>query len=222
MGGYPVTHVVETLPHVRWHRKGRGALNDSFVCGRSPLPVRSSIPHGVVGVHSLPSEDVLWPSRNEPLEPADITALVVSASGNDMSTTKSDENVGAAFNPNAVRCNAQSKRTGRRCRNPARRGYSVCSHHGAGFSLRPGGRPPVHSLSIRREDVVVRAVARRYGRSRMDEYESLVVARAMLELSIEKLDTLIQTEEATFADFRYVLEMSDKVARLALRLARRA
>lgn len=35
------------------------------------------------------------------------------------------------------------KRTGERCRNAVRRGWSVCRHHGAGTTEKPGGRPPV-------------------------------------------------------------------------------
>ena len=37
----------------------------------------------------------------------------------------------------APRCTAKSKRTGKRCRGPAVKGWAVCRFHGAG-----GGHPP--------------------------------------------------------------------------------
>ena len=40
----------------------------------------------------------------------------------------------SAFNPDAVRCTAKSKRSGKRCRNPAMTGKRVCRFHG-GMSL---------------------------------------------------------------------------------------
>lgn len=44
----------------------------------------------------------------------------------------------------APRCTHVIRRTGNRCLNPARTGYAVCSKHGAGTRLAPGGRPPTH------------------------------------------------------------------------------
>ena len=41
----------------------------------------------------------------------------------------------------ARRCTAIAKSTGERCKNPARRGYNVCSVHGAGKGKKRGGRP---------------------------------------------------------------------------------
>lgn len=53
----------------------------------------------------------------------------------------------------ARRCQAQSKRTGQQCGKPARRGFNVCTLHGAGSRRRekegtskPSGRPPVSGM----------------------------------------------------------------------------
>lgn len=40
----------------------------------------------------------------------------------------------------APRCTATSKRTGERCKGPARRGWSVCRFHGAGGGAPTGAR----------------------------------------------------------------------------------
>ena len=42
----------------------------------------------------------------------------------------------------APRCSAKSKRTGKPCRNPAVRGWTVCRMHGAGGGARPGPENP--------------------------------------------------------------------------------
>ena len=40
----------------------------------------------------------------------------------------------------ALRCRATSKRSGKRCRSPAVRGYEVCRMHGAGGGAPKGNR----------------------------------------------------------------------------------
>jgi hypothetical protein len=52
----------------------------------------------------------------------------------DSSAPLSMKNDASRLNPNAVRCAAKSKRTGKRCKNPAVRGKRVCRLHG-GLSL---------------------------------------------------------------------------------------
>lgn len=42
----------------------------------------------------------------------------------------------------APRCTATSKRTGERCKGPAKRGWSVCRFHGAGGGHKPGSTHP--------------------------------------------------------------------------------
>ena len=50
------------------------------------------------------------------------------------STPLNMKNDASRLNPNAARCEARSKRTGKRCKNPAVRGKRVCRLHG-GLSL---------------------------------------------------------------------------------------
>jgi hypothetical protein len=56
----------------------------------------------------------------------------------------------------AKRCRAKSKRTGRPCKAPAVKGWSVCRMHGAG-----GGAPEGNKNALRHGSYTVRAIAAR-------------------------------------------------------------
>jgi uncharacterized protein YjcR len=64
----------------------------------------------------------------------------------------------------ALRCHARSKRSGKPCRSPAVRGYSVCRMHGAGGGAPRGngnalkhGEYSAETLAVKRE---IQALAR--------------------------------------------------------------
>jgi uncharacterized protein YjcR len=56
----------------------------------------------------------------------------------------------------AKRCRAKSKRTGKPCKAPAVKGWSVCRMHGAG-----GGAPKGNKNALRHGSYTVRAIAAR-------------------------------------------------------------
>ena len=67
----------------------------------------------------------------------------------------------------ALRCHAKSKRSGKPCRSPAVRGYSVCRMHGAGGGAPKGNRNALkhgsytaETLALNREIQALARVAR--------------------------------------------------------------
>jgi hypothetical protein len=76
----------------------------------------------------------------------------------------------SAMNPDAVRCAAKSKRTGKRCKNPAVRGKRVCRLHG-GLSLsgaertekQKANRPPAAGKVNRGSFATGNQTARKHG-----------------------------------------------------------
>jgi uncharacterized protein YjcR len=67
----------------------------------------------------------------------------------------------------ASRCRATSKRSGKRCRSPAVRGYSVCRMHGAGGGAPKGNRNALkhgefagETLALKKEIAALARMAR--------------------------------------------------------------
>ena len=60
----------------------------------------------------------------------------------------------------APRCTAQSKRTGKRCKGPAVKGWSVCRFHGAGGGHREGRADPAYKHGMRERVALRKAICR--------------------------------------------------------------
>jgi hypothetical protein len=56
----------------------------------------------------------------------------------------------------AVRCHARSKRSGRPCRCPAVRGWTVCRMHGARGGAKPGPGHPGYKTGSRTKELAAR------------------------------------------------------------------
>lgn len=66
---------------------------------------------------------------------------------------KSDDNPMARANA-APRCTATSRRTGKRCKGPAVKGWSVCRYHGAGGGHQAGPSHPTWKHGLRSKEFV--------------------------------------------------------------------
>jgi hypothetical protein len=64
---------------------------------------------------------------------------------------KSDDNPMSSAHA-APRCTAKSKRTGKRCKGPAVRGWAVCRFHGAGGGHRAGRSHPTWKHGLRAQE----------------------------------------------------------------------
>jgi len=98
----------------------------------------------------------------------------------------------------ARRCKAILK-SGKRCSNPARKGYDVCWKHGAGSAKReregkkkPPGRPPVHGLYTKKGMTSIRELRDELLRAteKLDETDTaLATLKATLEWLLDLADT---------------------------------
>ncbi|MCZ4258138.1 hypothetical protein O4H53_21535 [Sulfitobacter sp. G21635-S1] len=66
---------------------------------------------------------------------------------------------------NAPRCTAKAKRSGQRCRSPAKTGYTVCRMHGAGGGAPCGAAHPNYRNGLRSKEVrMVRVMVKALGK----------------------------------------------------------
>lgn len=105
------------------------------------------------------------------------------------------------LNPNAVRCSARSKHTGKRCKNPAVRGKKVCRLHG-GLSLsgdertekQKANRPPaagkVNSGSFKKGNQAARKHGAYTTRLSVEEKERVEQLRADFSLELGLVEEL--------------------------------
>ncbi|MDO8674418.1 MAG: hypothetical protein Q7O66_23675 [Dehalococcoidia bacterium] len=69
------------------------------------------------------------------------------------------------------------KKNGEQCRKSARLGYRVCSHHGAGFKARPGGRPITNGKYSRRFSDVQAQLVRAQATTAQRELQTRIMGR---------------------------------------------
>ena len=121
--------------------------------------------------------------------------------------TKRDYNHDTSMlNPNAIRCKAKSKRTGKRCKNPAVRGKKVCRLHG-GLSLsgedrtekQKANRPPaagkVNLGSFKKGNQTARKHGAYTARLSPEEKERVEQLRADFSLELGAIDALTPFDE---------------------------
>lgn len=89
------------------------------------------------------------------------------------------------------RCQARSRlRNGGQCRRPARRGYTVCPIHGAGYKKKPGGGPLKHGRYSKFKDRPLGEAIDRFADDPrpLELQQELAVLRALFEDYVERYD----------------------------------
>lgn len=111
----------------------------------------------------------------------------------------------------AKRCTATAKSTGKRCRNPAVKGWDVCRVHGAGTPKddATGGAPPKHGRYAAKRSESLQKKIRQYRKedNPAELWEELALLRAVLQEWLSDMDAV--TEEGVSV----LLDLQDSIRR---------